>query len=233
VAFDVSAVCSGFLYSLWIGHASILSGQSNIALVIGADVFSRITDWTNRGCVFFGDAAGAVVLRRCPEGVGFLAFDIGADGRGWDAFTVPAGGSQSPATIDTVRERLHFHRQDGHAVFKTATEKLPATIRNCLAAANIHIDAVDWVVPHQPSIRILQDTARQLNLPFEKVLTNMDRFANTSAATIPLLLDQRVRDGTIQIGNTVLFAAMGAGWTWGSALVRWSPCFPDRDDLTA
>ena len=126
-----------------------------------------------------------------------------------------------PASNETVANGLHFYHHNGHEVFKEATKRLPMSIRACLDRCGLGLDDVDWVVPHQPSIKILEETARILGLPFERVLHNMDRYANTSAATIPLLLDERVKDGTIQHGDIIVLAAMGAGWTWGSAVMRW------------
>ena len=221
VAFDLAAVCSGFIYGIWVASSLIWTGQIQRAVVVGADTFSRITDWKRRDCVFFGDGAGAAVLSPCREGFGFLGFDLGSDGRGWRGFTIPAGGSENPASEETVCQRQHFYQHDGREVFREATRRMPSSVQACLAKCGLNLNDVDWVVPHQPSIRILEETARVLGIPFDRVLHNMDRYANTSAATIPLLLDERVRDGTIEHGQRLVFTAMGAGWTWGTAILRW------------
>lgn len=224
VAFDIAAVCSGFLYALSIGAQFIAARVYDRVLVIGADTFSRITDWQKRECVFFGDGAGAVVLTHLgeEEDGGFLAFRLYADGRGRHDFTVPAGGSELPANEATVRERLHFFRMNGSAVYRFATTVLPPTIRQVLADTKLRIDDIDFMIPHQPSIAILRDTAQAIGLPFAKVMTNMDRYANTAGGTIPILLDETNRSGRLKPGHHILFAAVGAGWTWGASIIRWS-----------
>lgn len=220
-AFDVSAVCSGFVYGLTVASHLLLYQPDRHALVVGADTFSRITDWGSRDAVFFGDGAGAVVLAPCSPDRGLLAYVLGADGRGWENFTVPAGGSEIPATKETVAAGKHFFIHNGKAVYETASVVLPKAILQVLDRAGLGIQDVSWVVPHQPSVRILKNVADTLGLPFSKVLTNMDRCANTAGACIPLVLDQANRQGKFERDDIVVFAGVGAGWTWGTAVLRW------------
>lgn len=220
-AFDVNAVCAGFVYGLTVGAQFVGTGMSHKVLVIGADTFSRITDWSRRDCVFFGDGAGAAVLSHTGDDAGFLCSRLYADGSGYEAFTVPAGGSETPASPETVSSGLHFYRMDGHIVYETAVEVIPQALRSVLSVSGLLPRDVDHVIPHQPSIRILEESARRLDIPFERFHTNMDRYANTSSATIPLLLDEVNRKGLILPGQIVGFVAVGAGWAWGASILRW------------
>jgi|SRR6185437_121926 len=220
-AFDIAAVCSGFLYALATGSQFITSRMYENVLVIGADTFSKITNWDDRSCVFFGDGAGAIILTYTETGKGLLAVDLYANGKGKSNFTIPAGGSEMPATFETVDKGLHFFEMNGKAVFETATEVLPQAINSILKKCNMTVEDIDFLIPHQPSIKILQKTAQILGLPFEKVLTNMDKYANTSAGTIAILLDEVNRDGKLKDGMNLIFAAVGAGWTWGAAVFKW------------
>lgn len=222
VAFDIAAVCSGFLYGMSIASQYISSGVYDNVLVIGADTFSKITDWTKRECVFFGDGAGAAILSHGNDDEGFLAFRLYSDGRGKYNFTVPAGGSENPASIRTVKERLHYFQMNGKEVYNTGIKVLPEAIKRVLNDAKLKVSDVDYLVPHQPSIGILKRTAEIVGLPFEKVMTNMDRYANTSGGTIPILLDELNRANRLKSGNIILFAAVGAGWTWGASIIKWS-----------
>lgn len=220
-AFDINAVCSGFLYAFAIGSQFIASGMYTNVMVIGADTFSKITNWEDRSCVFFGDGAGATILSNAGVDEGLIAVDLYADGTGKFNFTVPAGGSEMPSTLHTVNEGLHYFQMNGKAVYDTATRVLPEAIENVLKRSNLNINDVDYLIPHQPSIRILKKTAEILGLPFEKVKTNMDRYANTSGGTIPILLDEVNRSGKLKTGNTIVLAAVGSGWTWGAAVLKW------------
>lgn len=222
VAFDISAVCSGFLYAMSVASQFIASGVYDNVLVIGADTFSKITDWTRRDAVFFGDGAGAAVLSHADESEGFLAFRLYTNGRGKWNFTIPAGGSEMPANEKTVNEKLHYFQMNGRAVYETATEVLPIAIDQVLKDTGLSIADIDLMVPHQPSIKILKKTAEIIGLPFEKVMTNMDKYANTSGGTIPILLDELNRSGKIKKGNILLFAAVGSGWTYGASIIKWS-----------
>jgi 3-oxoacyl-[acyl-carrier-protein] synthase-3 len=220
-AFDLNAVCAGFIYGLTVGAQFVGTGASHNVLIIGADTFSRITDWTRRDCVFFGDGAGAAVISASTDESGFMCMRLYADGRGYESFTVPAGGSETPASAETVPAGMHFFRMNGRKVYDTAVEVIPAALRSVLEESGLTVDDVDHVVPHQPSIRILEESARRTGIPFSKFGTNMDRYANTSSGTIPILLDEMWRSGRIRRGDLVALVAVGAGWTWGAALLRW------------
>jgi 3-oxoacyl-[acyl-carrier-protein] synthase-3 len=221
VAFDIAAVCSGALFSIATAVQFVCTGMYKNVLVIGADTFSNITDWSRRDAVFFGDGAGAMVLSQTTQNKGFMDFLLHTDGRGKEHFTVPAGGSEQPASIQTVNEKQHFFQMNGKEVFKTAVEVVPTCIAELLTKNDVAIEDIKCMLPHQPSIRILQEVARKIGLPFDKVKTNMDRYANTSAGTIPIILDEVHRNGEFTKGDLVLFVAIGAGWTWGAGLYRW------------
>ena len=218
-AFDVAAVCSGFLYALSVADAMLVTGAANTALVIGAETFSRLLDWDDRAtCVLFGDGAGAVVLRaEAGEGTsadrGILAHRLHSDGRHNQLLYVD-GGPSSTGTVGKLRMK-------GREVFRHAVTNLAAVMTETLAAAGVGIGEVDWVVPHQANLRILEGTARKLHLPLERVVVTVDDHANTSAASVPLALDTAVRDGRIKPRDLLLLEAMGGGFTWGAAAVRW------------
>jgi len=222
VAFDISAVCSGFLYGMSVASQFIAAGVYDNVLVIGADTFSKITDWNRRDAVFFGDGAGAAVFSHGNVNEGFLAFRLYTDGRGKWNYTVPAGGSEMPATKETVEQGLHYFQMNGRAVYETGTQVLPKAIQQVLEDTGLCIDDIDYLIPHQPSIRILQKTAEIIGLPWEKVMTNMERYANTSGGTIPILLDEVNRSGKLKKGNLVLFASVGSGWTYGASIIKWA-----------
>lgn len=221
-AFDVSAVCSGFLYASTVAAQFISAGMYDYVLVIGADCFSKITDYTRRDCVFFGDGAGAAIFTYTDDNSGFIASTLHANGAGKFAWTVPAGGSEFPASISSVEKGDHFFQMDGKAVFETAIKVLPEAINIVLDASGVSIDQIKYVIPHQPSIGILKKTAEILNIDFSKILTNMDKYANTSGGTIPILLDETNRAGMLGHGDLVLFCAVGSGWTWGASLIKWN-----------
>ena len=214
IAFDVHAVCTGFLYALSVADAMLSSGAANKALVIGAETFSRILDWDDRGtCVLFGDGAGALVLTAEEGERGILATRLHADGRHNDLLYVDGG----PSTTGTVGKL----RMKGREVFRHAVKNLADVLNEVLAAAGLTSADVDWVVPHQANARILDATAKKLVLPIEKVVVTVDRHANTSAASVPLALDTAVRDGRIKRGDLIVLEAMGGGFTWGAAVVRY------------
>lgn len=216
IAFDVAAVCTGFLYALSVADNMIRGGMADHALVIGAETFSRILDWEDRTtCVLFGDGAGAVVLK-AEEGdadTGILASRLHADGRHNDLLYV-TGGPSTTQTVGTVRMK-------GKEVFRHAVVNLAEVMNEVLAASGHAPEEVDWVVPHQANKRILDATARKLGLPPEKVIVTVDQHANTSAASVPLALDVAVRDGRIKRGDLLVLEAMGGGFTWGAAVVRY------------
>lgn len=220
-AFDLAAVCSSFIYSLIVGTQFIQSGACKYVLIIGADTFSKITNWNRRDCVFFGDGAGAVVITACPAGEGVLSFDFGADGSEEFAWTIPAGGSEKPQTHDTLDQGLNFWEMDGQAVYNMAINRIPETLQKSLQKAGLSVSDIDHVLPHQPSINVLKKTAEIMGVPFSKFHTNMDKYANTSAATVGIILDETVKAGLINKGEIVAFAAVGAGWAWGSLIMKW------------
>ncbi len=214
IAFDVHAVCTGFLYALSVADSMLRSGNAGKALVIGAETFSRILDWEDRGtCVLFGDGAGALVLASEEGERGILATKLHADGRHNDLLFVDGG----PSTTGTVGKL----RMKGREVFRHAVVNLAEVLNEVLAEAGLSSDDVDWVVPHQANARILDATARKLGLPAEKVVVTVDEHANTSAASVPLALDTAVRDGRIKQGDIVVLEAMGGGFTWGAAALRY------------
>ncbi len=213
-AFDVQAVCSGFIYALAVADNFVKAGQAERALVIGAETFSRILDWEDRStCVLFGDGGGAVVVEKSESGNGVLSTHLHSDGRHGNLLYVDGG----PSTTQTVG---HV-RMSGREVFRHAVVNLANVVDESLAANNYQRSDIDWLVPHQANLRILNGTARKLGLSEDQVVVTVDRHANTSAASIPLALDEAVRDGRIRQDQLVLLEAMGGGFTWGAALVRW------------
>ena len=220
VAFDISAVCSGALFATATGVQYIKSGMYKNVLVIGADTFSNITDWSRRDAVFFGDGAGAILLSDTSEDKGFLDFVLHSDGTGKEHFTIPSGGSETPAIQETIDKGQHFFQMNGRAVYNTAIDVVPKCISEILTKNNRTIDEIKFLLPHQPSIKILQEIAKRVNMPFEKVKTNMDRYANTSGGTVPIILDETFKKNELEAGDLLLFATIGAGWTWGTALYK-------------
>jgi len=214
IAFDVHAVCTGFLYALTVADSMLRSGSAKTALVIGSETFSRILDWEDRAtCVLFGDGAGALVLRAEDSDSGILATRLHADGRHNDLLFVDGG----PSTTGTVGKL----RMKGREVFRHAVVNLAEVLNEVLSAAGLDTSDVDWVVPHQANARILDATARKLGLAAEKVVVTVDRHANTSAASVPLAFDTAVRDGRIKRGDVVVLEAMGGGFTWGAAALKY------------
>lgn len=222
-SFDIEAACSGFLYVLDIAQAMLRSGNSKHALVVGAEKLSSIVDWTDRStCVLFGDGAGAVVLSRSDQtDVGLLHSLLGSDGNGGDILFMPGGGAGCPATEQSVQAGHHFLKMNGKEVFKVAVRVMEKATLEILEQNNLSPDDVALIIPHQANIRIIEMLAARLKLPLERFGLNIDRVGNTSAASIPLVLDEAVRDGRVKSGDIVLMVAFGAGLTWGSSLVRW------------
>jgi len=214
-AFDIQAVCSGFVYALSVADAMIKTGAASKALVVGAEVFSRILDFSDRTtCVLFGDGAGAVVLE-ASDTPGILASDLHADGKHVGILCVPGNVSGGKVIGDALL------KMDGQAVFKLAVGVLESAARNALAKANLTEADIDWLIPHQANIRIMQSTAKKLKLPFEKVIVTVDQHGNTSAASIPLALDVSVRSGKIKKGDTLMLEGVGGGFTWGAVLLNY------------
>jgi 3-oxoacyl-[acyl-carrier-protein] synthase-3 len=213
-AFDVQAVCSGFLYALTIAEKFIRSGSHRRALVVGAEVFSRILDWNDRAtCVLFGDGAGAVVLE-ASEQPGILATALHADGSHHGILSVPGNVCGGQVVGDP------FLRMDGQAVFKFAVRVLADVAKECCDAAKVAPTEIDWLIPHQANIRIIEATAKKMHLPMERVVVTVDQHGNTSAASVPLALDAAVRDGRIQRGQKIMLEGVGGGFTWGAALIE-------------
>lgn len=222
--FDLSAACSAFTYALTVGSQLVASGAANTVLVVGADVMSSIIDYTDRStCVLFGDGAGAVVLGPSDDdALGILDFEHVVDGSGGPSLCMPAGGSKLPTSRETVDQRLHYVKQEGQAVFKFAVRQTGETCERLLRRNHLQPTDLDLFVSHQANRRIIMSAAERLGLPDEKVIINIERFGNTTAATIPLALNDAVEQKRLKRGDLVLLASVGAGFTVGSVLVRWS-----------
>lgn len=221
-AFDLSAGCSGFAYGLVVGSQFIQTGLYKKVLVIGAETLSKILDWTDRNtCVLFGDGAGAVVLGEVPAGYGILGVELGSDGSGGDLLSIPAGGSRNPATVETVTERMHTLQMSGSDVFKFAVKVMGEAAFKALENAGLSHEDIDCLVPHQANIRIIQSAAKRLKLPMDKVMVNVDNYGNTSAASIPIALNEAVADGKIKNDDIVVLVGFGAGLTWASCVMKW------------
>ena len=221
-AYDLSAGCTGFVYALVQAHGMVASGLAENALVVGGDVLSKVVDWEDRStCVLFGDGAGAVVLERVRDG-GFLGFELGADGSGGPQLYMPAGGSRAPATAETVAQRQHFAKMNGREVFKFATRILVDSAEKVLDECGVPVEEIDVYVPHQANVRIIDHARKKLGIPEERTVVNVDRFGNTSSGSIPLALGDAESDGRLKEGEMVLMTGMGAGLTWGSALIEWT-----------
>jgi 3-oxoacyl-[acyl-carrier-protein] synthase-3 len=221
--FDLSAACSAFTYSLTVGAQMVSSGAVKNALVIGADVMSSIIDYTDRStCVIFGDGAGAVVLgASSSDEFGIFDFEGEVDGKGGPALCLPAGGSRKPASHESVDQRLHYVKQEGQTVFKFAVTKTGDVCERLLKRNKLTAADIDLFVSHQANRRIITSAAERLGLPMDKVVINIERFGNTTAATIPLALDDAIKDGRVKKGDRVLLASVGAGFTVGAVLMRW------------
>jgi 3-oxoacyl-[acyl-carrier-protein] synthase-3 len=221
--FDISAACSGFLYATEIAFGQLQTGRYKCALVIGAEKLSSIVDWTDRThCVLFGDGAGAAVLKKVPQpGIGIIGTDLGADGEMLEMLYTPAGGSRCPASAKTVAEGGHFLHMKGKEVFKSAVRVMETVAREMVEQHHLTFDQINLVIPHQANIRIIESLANSLGVPMERVYVNLDRYGNTSAASIPLALDEARRAGRIKPGDYTLLVAFGAGLTYGSTLIRW------------
>lgn len=220
-ACDISAACCGFVYGLSVADAFVRTGYRYV-LVIGSEVMSSITDWTDRNtCVLFGDGAGAVVLGPTEEKRGVLSLHLHADGRFSDLICVPGGRSSLPPSERVLAERLHCVKMRGNETFKIAVKTMEEAIREAVAAHELGVDDIDCLVPHQANIRILQAVGQRIGLPPDRIMINVDRYGNTSAASIPLALDEAAKNGTIREGSLVVMAAFGAGLTWASGVIRW------------
>ena len=221
--FDLSAACSGFLYGLVTGANFIKSGQHNKVMVIGVDTMTSILDFQDRDtCVIFGDGGGGVILEPTSHSYGIIDSIMRMDGSGGDYLIVPGGGSRIPATIDSVKDRKHYIKQDGKTVFKHAVKGMAEVSEKILSNNNLTGKDVSLFIPHQANKRIIDAAAERCNIPKDRVLININKFGNTTAGTIPIALDEAVNSGRIQEGEYVLLSAFGAGFTWGSILMKWN-----------
>jgi 3-oxoacyl-[acyl-carrier-protein] synthase-3 len=226
-AFDLLAACSGFIFALNMATQAIRSGSIENALIIGAETLSRLVDWKDRNtCVLFGDGAGAFVLQANDQPGGMLSAVMRSDGSGSDLLAIPAGGSRLPASLDTVHNNQHFIQMDGREVFRFATRVMAQATREAVHAAQLTIEDIHWIIPHQANQRILEAAARGLDIPMERVIVNLDRYGNTSTASIPLAVCEAVEQGKLKAGNRVVFVGFGAGLTWGAAVAQWTGPFP-------
>jgi 3-oxoacyl-[acyl-carrier-protein] synthase-3 len=222
-AFDLSAGCAGFVYGLAVAADMLRAGTYRTAMVVGAECLSRITDWRDRAtCVLFGDGAGAVVLQSGENEGGVLATVLGADGSGADLLIQPAGGSRLPANHLTVADRSHYLKMKGRGVFRFAVHAIPAATRQVMSKAGLPVDRIDLLIPHQANRRILEAATRHLHLPEETLFANVERYGNTSAASVPIALCEAIEQGRVEQGDLVVFVGFGAGLTWGAAAIQWS-----------
>ncbi len=223
-AFDLSAACTGFVYGITVGSSLVRAGIHKNVLVLGAETLSRFIDYTDRNtCILFGDGAGAAVLSRAEEGDDSRLLDhyLRSDGAGTDLIIMPGGGARRPSSHDTVDGKLHFLSMQGNDVFKFATKSMQTLIETAIERNGLSVDDLDLVVPHQVNSRIIDTVLRKVDIPEEKIYLNLQRYGNTSAASVPMALHEAVEEGRIQAGSLVLLVAFGAGLTWGYNLVRW------------
>jgi len=223
-AFDISAACPGFVFATSIGEGLIASGQSETVLVVGAEKLSTITDFKDRStAILFGDGAGAAVLRRAggQDGRGILSTFLKSDGKLAPLLYIPGGGAADPISEKVVCERSHYMKMAGREVFKAAVLAMAEACDEALSRAGVTADEVDLLIPHQANVRIIEATAKHAGIPMDKVMVNVERYGNTSSASIPLALDQAIAEGRVKPGSLLLLVAFGAGFTWGSTLIRW------------
>jgi 3-oxoacyl-[acyl-carrier-protein] synthase-3 len=221
-AFDVNAACSGFLYGLHIANGLIRSGTNQRILLVGAEVLSKVTDWQDRTtCVLFGDGAGAAIIEATKEKRGILSTRINSDGSLSELICLPGGGSRNPCTRDSILKRLNFIKMKGNETFKVAVRTLEELVIKTLDDNKLEPSQLSLLIPHQANIRIIQATAKRLNMPMDKVFVNIEKFGNTSAASVPIALDEAVQTGRVQEGDYILLEAFGGGLTWASSLIRW------------
>lgn len=221
-AFDLHAACSGFIAGAISAFGYIQTGLFKKVLVIGAEEMSRVVNWKDRNtCILFGDAAGAAVVGECPEGYGFLGMDMGADGNGGPSLCIPSSGVAKPVTDATIASGEAFLHMDGKEVYKFAVKTMGSTVVKALERANLELEDLDFFVPHQANTRIIDSAAKRLNMPMEKVFVNLPKYGNTSAASVPLALDEAVRANKIAKGDIVALSGFGAGLTWAGIVLKW------------
>jgi len=222
-AFDIGAACSGFVYGLEAGGNFIATGMYKKVLVIGAEVFSRILDWEDRNtCVLFGDGAAAAVLGEVEEGYGLLGSHLGTDGDLDDVLVIPAGGSRTPSSHETIDNRSHYLKMKGPEVFKFAVKSMPMAVEKVLENTGITIDELELIVPHQANMRIINSAAKRLKFPVEKFVMNLDRYGNTSAASVGLALGEALEKGMVKKGDNIALVGFGAGLTYASCILKWA-----------
>lgn len=222
-AFDLSAGCSGFVYGLSVACQMVAGGVHKKILVIGAEVLSKITNWQDRNtCVIFADGAGAAVVGEVEDGYGYYNSVLGADGTGGEHIIMPAGGSRKPSTVETLKDNLHYIHMDGTEVFKFATRVVPEAAKKVLEPTNLQMDDIDIIIPHQANVRIIQSAAKRLKQPVEKFFVNIEKYGNTSAATVPIALAEAFEQGRIKKNDNVLLVGFGTGLTWAACILKWS-----------
>ena len=222
-AFDLAAACSGFIYAMAVARTAIAVGTAKHVLVVGAETLTRITDYQDRNtCILFGDGAGAAVLSPATEGDSYIIdTHFAADGSGADLMILPGGGSRFPASPEMLEQRLNFTKLEGRAVYKNAITKIVALVNESLARCNLTSDDIKLIIPHQMNARIIESAAKHLDIPVDKIFMNLDRYGNTSAATVPIAIAEASREGRMKKGDLVVLVAFGGGMTWASALMRW------------
>ena len=222
-AFDLSAACSGFAYAASVAAQFIETGAYKKALVIGAETLSKYINWEDRNtCVLFGDGAGAAVLGQVEEGYGILSFDLGSDGSGGDAIQIPSSGSLMPVSKESIDQKLNLIHMNGRDVFKFAVKAMGKTVKNSLAKIDMPQEKIDWLVPHQANIRIIESAAKRLSMPMDKVIVNIHKYGNMSAACIPIALAEAAAAKRFKKGDIIALSGFGAGLTWASCIITWS-----------
>lgn len=228
-AFDLSAACSGFIYALNMGAQAIRSGSIKNALIIGSETLSRFVDWKDRNtCILFGDGAGAFVLQASDQPGGVLSAVMHSDGSGGNLLTLAGGGSRYPANESTIMNGKHYIQMDGKEVFRFATRVMASATQEVIACAGLSIDDIHWIVPHQANIRIIEAAARGLKLPMDRFIVNLDRYGNTSTASIPIAMVEALEAGKIQPGQKIVMVGFGAGLTWGALAAEWTGPLPSK-----
>lgn len=228
-AFDLLAACSGFIYATNMAAQAIRSGSIKNALVIGSETLSRFVNWKDRNtCILFGDGAGAFVLQASEKPGGVYSAVMHSDGSGGDLLTLQGGGSRNPATEATIQDGKHFIEMDGKEVFRFATRVMAQATREALDAAGMTLEDIQWIVPHQANIRIIEAAARGLKLPMDKFIVNLEKYGNTSTASIPIATVEAIENGQIKSGDKLVFVGFGAGLTWGALTAEWTGPFPSK-----
>jgi 3-oxoacyl-[acyl-carrier-protein] synthase-3 len=228
-AFDLSAACSGFIYALNMATQAIRSYSARNALVIGSETLSRSVDWSDRNtCILFGDGAGAFVLQASEEPGGLLSAVMRSDGSGGNALSIPGGGSKHPTSPETVAKGMHYIQMNGREVFRFATRVMAHSSQEAVEQAQLTMSDINLIIPHQANARIIEAAARGLDFPMERVMVNVDRYGNTSTASIPIATCEAVNSGRLQAGDKIVLVGFGAGLTWGSAVIHWTGPFPSR-----